>query len=759
LVSLSACRIANPAATSISLDLHEDPQVNLSPTEGSRVLNPKTWLIYLGIGGAVLALFLTVPSLRLGPIFNLIALSGAVVILTATKEHRRGHHLPWILIAVGQVFFVTGDVITYNYDRFFGTELVFPSIGDLFYLLVYPFLITGIVLLVRRRSPGRDRASLIDSLIVGIGVGTISWIFLISPYVADLTLTVAEKLVAVAYPFMDLVLVTVAVRLAVGRGRRSTAFHFIVASIAVLFVTDSIYGWFVLHGGYDNTSGYLEGGWGLFYLLLGAAALHPSTLAFDEPALEIEPPRPRRRLLVLAAAALIVPSINFLVASRVQTKVTAAAAAVTFALVLVRLNGLMVDITQYRRSVRAVREAEVKYRSLVEGLPAIVYVAEFGDDGEFKYVSPQVESILGYTPKEFGSASIWLQRIVPEDRHIATDAELELLRRKGRVQWEYRILAKDGSLVWIREEADSILNEDGDPLYLQGVMYDITNQKRAEEQLVKALEAEQETNRIRSEFVLMINHELRTPLTSVVTGAELLADDKLAAEDRRQLVEDMIRDGHRLDGLIGQMLTVARVENRGLSYNLRRTTVRNVLEMLHRAGDAGSLTIGGGLLAAEIVNTDPQALIQLLLSLADNAMTHGATRVTIEVERTLPFLSMQAVGEEPSPGLYFLVRDNGPGIDHDFLPRAFDKFEKQSRSSGTGLGLYLARLMAEAIEGSILVHTAPEGTVMAVAIPHVPAEPHGPNVPRKRATPGVATGDGAAHSKRRQMSLDTDRSA
>lgn len=696
------------------------------------------WLIYLGAGCVALTLFLFVPGLRLGPIFNLVGLSGAVVVLTATREQPRRDQLPWVLIAGGQVLFVAGDVITYNHDRLFGTELVFPSMGDLFSLLVYPFLIAGIVLLVRRQGSERDRASLVDSLIVGIGVGTISWMFLISPYVADLTLTLTEKLVAVAYPFMDLVLVTVAVRVAVGRGRRSPALHLIFASIAALFLTDSVHGWFVLHGGYDNTAGYLEGGWGLFYLLLGAAALHPSTLTFDEPALDLEPGRPRRRLMVLGAAALLVPAINFLVASRVQTKVAAAASAVAFALVLVRLNGLMVDVTQYRRSVRALRDAEVKYRSLVEGLPAIVYVAEFGSDGEFKYVSPQVETILGYTPNEFGSASIWLQRIVPEDRHIAIDAETELLRGKNRVQWEYRILAKDGTLVWIREEADSILDEDGSPQYLQGVMYDITNQKRAEEQLVKALEAEQETNRIRSEFVLMINHELRTPLTSVVTGAELLIDEGLAAEDRRLLVEDMIRDGHRLDGLIGQMLTVARVENRGLSYNLRRTTVMSVLEMLRRAGDGGRLTISGDHHAAEVVNTDPQALIQLLLSLADNATTHGATSVTVEVERTLPFVSMQAVGNEPSPALYFLVRDNGPGIDHDFLPRAFDKFEKQSRSSGTGLGLYLARLMAEAIEGSILVHTEPAGTTMAVAIPHLPVESHAPNISRKRAIPGAA---------------------
>ena len=154
-----------------------------------------------------------------------------------------------------------------------------------------------------------------------------------------------------------------------------------MASIAVLFVTDSIYGYIVLHSGYDNATGYLEGGWGLFYLLWAAAALHPSIREFDEPAREGEPRHPRRRLIMLAGASLLAPCITFVVAQRVLTKVTAAAAAFTFALVLVRLNGLMVDINEYRRSVRALREADVKYRSLVEGLPAVVYVAQFGQEG------------------------------------------------------------------------------------------------------------------------------------------------------------------------------------------------------------------------------------------------------------------------------------------------------------------------------------------------------------------------------------------
>ncbi|MEX2250838.1 MAG: PAS domain-containing sensor histidine kinase [Acidimicrobiia bacterium] len=719
----------------------------------------RSWLMYLVVGTAVLAAFLVVPGLRLGPLFNLIGLSGAVVIVTVMRKHGPGDRWPWLLVAIGQVLFVAGDVITYNYARFFGTDPPFPSIGDLFYLSVYPFLIAGILLLVRHRSPGRDRASLIDSLIVGVGVGAISWVFLISPYVDDSTLTLREKLVAMAYPLMDLILVTVAVRLAVGARRRSTAFHLMMASIAVLFVTDSIYGWIVLHGGYDNTTGYLEGGWGLFYILWGAAALHPSAHVFDEPVEENEPKQPRRRLLILAAAALLAPSINFVVSIRVQTKVTAAAAIITFALVLIRLNGLMVDITEYRRTARALREAEVKYRSLVEGLPAVVYIAEFGEDGDFTYISPQVESILGFTQEEFAVASVWRQRIVPDDRALAIGAELGVLRGEGRLQCEYRIVDKDDNLVWIREEADAVYDENGKPIFLQGVMYDITDQKNIEEQLVKALEAEQETNRIRSEFVLMINHELRTPLTTVVTGAELLANESLAETDRQELVEDMIRDGHRLDGLISEMLTVAQIENSGLSYTLRRTTVGTVLERLRRDGASGNLTIGGDLLAEEVVHTDPQPLIQLLLSLADNAFTHGATRVELDVARSLPFTPMQTVGAELTSGLYFLVQDNGPGIDPEFLPRAFDKFEKQSRSSGTGLGLYLARLMVEAIEGSILVCTGPEGTVIAVAIPLVSTEAlNGFSSPKATAA-AVGPGTGNPKAKRRRVQRDKSLSA
>jgi len=238
----------------------------------------------------------------------------------------------------------------------------------------------------------------------------------------------------------------------------------------------------------------------------------------------------------------------------------------------------------------------------------------------------------------------------------------------------------------------------------------------------RALALAEETNRIRAEFVLMINHELRTPLTSVVTGAELIRSGlELSPEELRQIVEDMATDGKRLQEMINQMLTVARIENRGLDYTLREVSVAEVCQEIEKKHpedlrhDAPAQTDPDG----AYVWTDPRTLSQLIASLTDNAFTHGATHVELVYTNRVPFTPMIEVGNRPEPTVCFMVRDNGPGIDPNFLPRAFEKFEKHGPSLGTGLGLYVARIMVDALEGSLAVETSPGGTTMAVAVPLV----------------------------------------
>lgn len=233
----------------------------------------------------------------------------------------------------------------------------------------------------------------------------------------------------------------------------------------------------------------------------------------------------------------------------------------------------------------------------------------------------------------------------------------------------------------------------------------------------QALELAEEKNRIRSEFVLMINHEFRTPLTGVVTGSRLLQELDLP-EPAPEIVDDVIDEGQRLEHLMAQMLAVARVENRGLFVSNVPTSMRGIAAALRKAPHRPGVSVRLDPAHLEMkVETDRTTLVQLASSLADNALQHGAATVQLSTSSRLPFESMLEVGMRPDPCLYLLVCDDGPGIDPGFLPRAFEKFEKRSFSSGTGLGLYLARLMAEALGASISVTTGTQGTTMAIGIP------------------------------------------
>jgi signal transduction histidine kinase len=233
-----------------------------------------------------------------------------------------------------------------------------------------------------------------------------------------------------------------------------------------------------------------------------------------------------------------------------------------------------------------------------------------------------------------------------------------------------------------------------------------------------ALELAEEKNRVRAEFVLMINHELRTPLTGVVTGAELLQSGALIDEaDRDRLLTDMVADGNRLQEMIGQMLAVARIENRGLNFDLQEVSVGDLCEhigahhprLVQKASDPSVLHA--------IVEADPMTLPQIISSLVDNAYQHGARSVALECTDELPFDPLLEVGDAPAKAVHFIVHDDGPGIDTAFLPRAFEKFEKDSRSSGTGLGLYLASVMIDAMDGAMSLTTSASGTSIAVSLP------------------------------------------
>jgi PAS domain-containing protein len=313
------------------------------------------WIAFLAVGGVLLALYLFVPPLAgSGPLINLLGLAPVLAIAAGVRLHRPQAKLAWGCVALGFTLFWLGDLYTYSYPLLLERDVPFPSLGDAAYLLVYPALIAGVVILARRRRRRGDRGSAIDAAIMTVGLALPSWVWLIAPYIHDHTLSTAGRLVSVAYPLADVLLLAVAVRLALDGGQRRLSFHLIIASIVCLLATDFVYGLMLLKGTYDHQL-WLDAGWIGFYLLWGAAALHPSMSDIDQPEVKPGEALTRFRLGLLAGASLIAPAIGIvddLHSGDYDFAVVRAASIVLFGLVVSRMAGL---VRQQERSLERER--------------------------------------------------------------------------------------------------------------------------------------------------------------------------------------------------------------------------------------------------------------------------------------------------------------------------------------------------------------------------------------------------------------------
>ena len=147
------------------------------------------------------------------------------------------------------------------------------------------------------------------------------------------------------------------------------------------------------------------------------------------------------------------------------------------------------DVSEHVETIEALRRSEEQFRTMVQQVPAVVYVSLLDECGTTLYISPQVERMLGYTPDEWiADPELWIKCLHPEDRARVL-AEYNHARRTGApLRCEYRSQARDGRLVWVHEEAVVLLDNEGRPSLHQGVLVDITERKQSEETLRRAEE-------------------------------------------------------------------------------------------------------------------------------------------------------------------------------------------------------------------------------------------------------------------------------
>jgi PAS domain S-box-containing protein len=365
-------------------------------------------------------------------------------------------------------------------------------------------------------------------------------------------------------------------------------------------------------------------------------------------------------------------------------------------------QGVMVDITERKEVEVRLREAEEKFRTIVEQNQAIFYTQDIDPEtgiSHTNYIAPGNTDLIGYSVEEvLADGDLWWKIIHPEDRARVLEADRQSNERGigEHFSQEYRVIHKDGRVVWVQDEARLVQIGEAEP-YWQGFLLEITERKEAEERLGEALDREREaTQRLRSldemknTFLQAVSHDLRTPLAAILGLAITLerTDVELDEGDTQDLARRIADNARKLDRLVTNLLDLDRLARGIVEPKLHVTDlgalVRRTLSEIDLVAEADVKTD----IAEVIMPIDGAKVERIVENLLANTARHTprGTTVWVRVMRVVE-------------GGMILVEDDGPGVPPELREALFEPFRQgpdaPQHSPGVGVGLALVRRFAE----------------------------------------------------------------
>ncbi|MCD4672849.1 MAG: PAS domain S-box protein [Anaerolineaceae bacterium] len=360
------------------------------------------------------------------------------------------------------------------------------------------------------------------------------------------------------------------------------------------------------------------------------------------------------------------------------------------------LLSLARDITARKQAEQALRESEEKFRTLVEQLPTITYIAKLDKTSTTLYISPQVEKILGIASDWYiANPNFWLTHIHDQDRERVL-AEVNRAHESGQpFISNYRMLSTDGRIVWLRDEAVIIKNDKGFPLHLQGVMLDITERVRAEEekrQMEVHLRQQQKLESIGT-LASGVAHEINNPIMGIMNYAQLIHDRIDPAESRlREFSAGIIEETERVAEIVRNLLTFSRQDKQTHSPARMTDIVNDTLPLIRTIIKRDQIT-----LQVDVPNDLPQVrcrsqqIQQVLMNLLTNARDALNQRYPEYDLDKVVTLTVRPFEKEGQHWLRTTVEDHGAGIPAEIREHIFDPFyTTKDRAISTGLGLSIS---------------------------------------------------------------------
>lgn len=378
---------------------------------------------------------------------------------------------------------------------------------------------------------------------------------------------------------------------------------------------------------------------------------------------------------------------------------------------LIGVMGIARDITEQCKTEDELKNERIRFRNLVDSVDGIVWEAD-AETFTFTYVSQQAERLLGFPVEEWTRPGFWIDHLHPEDRAWAPTFCVERTAQQQDHAFEYRFIARDGSIVWLHDIV-TVVGENGCPRWLRGIMVDTTGKKLEEAEKLK-LEAQlRQAQKMEAIGRLAggVAHDFNNKLAVILGYADMASRAGSASERYRDYLGQITKAANLSRELTRQLLAFSRQE-------LISPRIIDLNDMV-RDSQKGLCRFIGEDIRVEVrmaenlwaINMDPTQVDQIIMNLVVNArdaMTDGGL-LTMETQNVTIDKAYAAGHPEVALGDYvqLAVSDTGCGMDQETQLHIFEPFYT-TKEAGKGTGLGLATIYGIVTQNNGFVHVYSE---------------------------------------------------
>ncbi|MCO5250434.1 MAG: PAS domain S-box protein [Candidatus Kapabacteria bacterium] len=412
-----------------------------------------------------------------------------------------------------------------------------------------------------------------------------------------------------------------------------------------------------------------------------------------------------------------------------------------------KIQGAFQDISNRKKAEELLIESELKHRLLIEQMQEGLLVVD--NDDVIKFVNPMFCNIFGYEESELIGKIGYETLLLKSDKDLIIQKNLE--RQHGNPeQYELVMVKKNGEQIIVFMNAAPAFDKNGKVIGSMSTCKDITQSKKAEQELIKAKERAEESDRLKSAFLANMSHEIRTPMNGILGFAGLLKKPNLSGKEQMEFVEIIEKSGIRMLNIINDIVDISKIEAGLMEIRLAKTNINECLKEIYRffKPEIESKGMKCDLFNSiekqdAIIKTDKEKFMAILTNLVKNSIKYSHFG-TIEI-------GCQFKDTPNNTELEFYVKDTGIGIPKERHEAIFDRFvqadiEDKHAFQGAGLGLSITKAYIEMLGGQIRVESElGKGSTFYFTLPYNPV--NGSNKPIVKTIVEIPKKDEIANMK------------